>query len=241
MGHLAHLYRAALARRAGAGLSPGRGFSGRRALGAGAGRQHLLRPRPAGTDGRAPMRRRQGGTVFGYQVADPERYGVVDFDADGTVRGIIEKPEVPPSNYAVTGLYFLDGTAPATRAQRQALGARRAGDHLAAGDVSGRGQPAGAAHGARLCLARYRHPWQPCWMRAISCARIQERQGQQIGSPEEIAFQQGWISRGDLQVTGRTLQEKRLWRLSGQTVSFFTMSCFQELLGRRRTRLSFQD
>jgi glucose-1-phosphate thymidylyltransferase len=53
-----------------------------------------------------------GGTVFGYRVADPERYGVVDFDASGTVRGIIEKPQNPPSHYAVTGLYCLDGTAP---------------------------------------------------------------------------------------------------------------------------------
>jgi glucose-1-phosphate thymidylyltransferase len=45
-----------------------------------------------------------GATVFGHHVSDPERYGVVDFDVDGTVRAIIEKPEVPPSNYAVTGL-----------------------------------------------------------------------------------------------------------------------------------------
>jgi glucose-1-phosphate thymidylyltransferase len=53
-----------------------------------------------------------GGTVFGYRVADPERYGVVDFDSAGQVRAIIEKPEQPPSNYAVTGLYYLDGRAP---------------------------------------------------------------------------------------------------------------------------------
>ncbi|WP_244561721.1 sugar phosphate nucleotidyltransferase [Mesorhizobium australicum] len=53
-----------------------------------------------------------GATVFGYRMADPERYGVVDFNADGTVRSIVEKPSVPRSNYAVTGLYFLDGTAP---------------------------------------------------------------------------------------------------------------------------------
>ncbi|MFT6104470.1 MAG: glucose-1-phosphate thymidylyltransferase, partial [Paracoccaceae bacterium] len=52
-----------------------------------------------------------GGTVFGYRVADPERYGVVDFDASGKARAIIEKPKVPPSSYAVTGLYFLDGSA----------------------------------------------------------------------------------------------------------------------------------
>ena len=53
-----------------------------------------------------------GGAVFGYRVSDPERYGVVHFDADGRVVSIIEKPEKPASNYAVTGLYFLDGTAP---------------------------------------------------------------------------------------------------------------------------------
>ena len=53
-----------------------------------------------------------GATVFGYHVSDPERYGVVDFDDDGTVRSIIEKPEIPASNYAVTGLYFVDATAP---------------------------------------------------------------------------------------------------------------------------------
>jgi len=56
--------------------------------------------------------RPDGGTVFGYHVADPERYGVVNFDADGTVRAILEKPENPPSNFAVTGLYLLDGRAP---------------------------------------------------------------------------------------------------------------------------------
>ena len=53
-----------------------------------------------------------GATVFGYHVSDPERYGVVAFDDDGKVQSIIEKPDVPPSNYAVTGLYFLDGSAP---------------------------------------------------------------------------------------------------------------------------------
>ncbi len=61
----------------------------------------------AATDARA-----EGGTVFGYHVADPERYGVVDFDTHGRARSIVEKPKVPPSNYAVTGLYFLDASAP---------------------------------------------------------------------------------------------------------------------------------
>ena len=53
-----------------------------------------------------------GGSIFGYHVTDPERYGVVDFEPDGQIRAIVEKPAVPPSRYAVTGLYFLDGRAP---------------------------------------------------------------------------------------------------------------------------------
>mgnify|MGYP000013366343 CR=1 FL=1 len=58
-----------------------------------------------------------GATVFGYRVADPERYGVVALDGEGRVTGIVEKPSVPPSNYAVTGLYYLDGRAPALARQ----------------------------------------------------------------------------------------------------------------------------
>ncbi len=53
-------------------------------------------------------KQQSGATVFGYYVADPERYGVVSFDKDGKVNDIIEKPKVPPSNFAVTGLYFYD-------------------------------------------------------------------------------------------------------------------------------------
>jgi glucose-1-phosphate thymidylyltransferase len=53
-----------------------------------------------------------GGTVFGYHVADPERYGVAAFDDQGRVTALVEKPKVPPSSFAITGLYFLDGRAP---------------------------------------------------------------------------------------------------------------------------------
>src|SRR5690606_31545985 len=60
----------------------------------------------------AAAAREAGGTVFGYRVNDPERYGVVEFAADGKAISIIEKPERPASDYAVTGLYFLDGDAP---------------------------------------------------------------------------------------------------------------------------------
>jgi glucose-1-phosphate thymidylyltransferase len=95
VGPPARMDRAGLARRPRAGLSPGRGLPRGRALGHGAGRQHLLRPRPAEAHGPAEDKP-EGSTVFGYRVADPERYGVVDFDGD-RVRGIVEKPKVPPS------------------------------------------------------------------------------------------------------------------------------------------------
>lgn len=136
--------------------------------------------------------RAQGGTVFGYRVADPERYGVVDFDASGTVRGIIEKPAVAPSSYAVTGLYFLDGSAP-ERARAVTPSARGELEivtllemYLAEGllDVAqlGRGYAwlDTGTHASLLDAGNF--------VRTLS-----ERQGLQIGSPDEIAFQAGWI------------------------------------------------
>ena len=56
----------------------------------------------------AADKKAKGGTVFGYRVSDPERYGVVGFDADGNVSELVEKPVSPPSRFAITGLYFLD-------------------------------------------------------------------------------------------------------------------------------------
>lgn len=138
-----------------------------------------------------------GATVFGYQVADPERYGVVDFDADGTVRGIIEKPDVPPSNHAVTGLYFVDGTAPA-KARAVKPSARGEVEittllemYLAEGSLRVQRMGRGYAwldtgtHGSLLDAGNF-------------VRTIEKRQGQQIGCPEEIAFQLGWITRADL-------------------------------------------
>ena len=134
----------------------------------------------------------QGGTVFGYRVADPERYGVVDFAPDGTVRQIIEKPAKAPSPYAVTGLYFLDGTAPA-RAARVTPSERGELEitsllesYLADGQLSvelmGRGYAwlDTGTHASLLDAGNF--------VRTLS-----DRQGQQIGSPDEIAFGQGWI------------------------------------------------
>ena len=143
-----------------------------------------------------------GGTVFGYRVADPERYGVVDFAADGTVRQIVEKPEVPPSHFAVTGLYFLDGTAPARAAQVQPS---PRGEleitsllemYLADGQLSVQQMGRGYAwldtgtHASLLDAGNF--------VRTLS-----ERQGQQIGSPDEIAWTHGWIDDAALEARAR--------------------------------------
>ncbi|WP_297339576.1 glucose-1-phosphate thymidylyltransferase RfbA [Pseudophaeobacter sp.] len=138
-----------------------------------------------------------GGTVFGYHVADPERYGVVDFDAEGRARQIIEKPAVAPSNYAVTGLYFLDGTAPArARAvQPSPRGELEITDLLQMYldeealrvETMGRGYAwlDTGTHGSLLEAGNF-------------VRTLQERQGLQTGCPEEIAFEQGWIDREGL-------------------------------------------
>jgi glucose-1-phosphate thymidylyltransferase len=141
--------------------------------------------------------RTTGGTVFGYRVADPERYGVVRFDADGRAAEIIEKPAVPPSNYAVTGLYYLDGTAPdrARAIKPSPRGELEIADllqmYLEDGVLSVETMGRGYAwldtgtHGSLLDAGNF-------------VRTLESRQGLQTGSPEEIAWQQGWISDDDL-------------------------------------------
>jgi glucose-1-phosphate thymidylyltransferase len=139
-----------------------------------------------------------GGTVFGYHVADPERYGVVDFDAHGKVRAIIEKPVVPPSHFAVTGLYYLDGTAPERAAKIRPsprgeleivdlLESYRAEGSLRV-EAMGRGYAwlDTGTHGSLLDAGNF-------------VRTLQLRQGLQVGCPDEIAYRLGWISAGDLQ------------------------------------------
>jgi glucose-1-phosphate thymidylyltransferase len=136
--------------------------------------------------------RPEGGTVFGYQVADPERYGVVAFDSEGRVLSIEEKPEQPRSNFAVTGIYVLDGSAPArARAVRPSargeleitevlnsylkdalLNVERMGRGFAWLDTG--------THASLLDAGNF-------------VRTIEERQNVKIGCPEEIAFHEGWI------------------------------------------------
>ena len=141
--------------------------------------------------------RETGGTVFGYHVTDPERYGVVDFDTDGAVRAIVEKPAVPPSNYAVTGLYFLDGRAPelAARVTPSARGELEITDLLelyrAEGALQVERMGRGFAwldtgtHGSLLDAGNF--------VRTLT-----ERQGLQVGAPDEIAYRAGWIDKAAL-------------------------------------------
>ena len=144
----------------------------------------------------------QGATVFGYRVADPERYGVVDFDEKDRVRAIIEKPAVPPSNFAVTGLYFLDGTATA-RAKKVQPSARGELEivsllesYLQDGMLSVKKMGRGYAwldtgtHASLLDAGNF--------VRTLT-----ERQGQQVGSPDEVAFEMGWITNDQLKARAR--------------------------------------
>jgi glucose-1-phosphate thymidylyltransferase len=138
-----------------------------------------------------------GGTVFGYHVADPERYGVVIFAKDGTAESIIEKPTNPKSRYAVTGLYFLDGDAPklAREVQPSPRGELEITTllemYLAQGNLRVNRMGRGYAwldtgtHASLLDAGNF--------VRTLT-----QRQGLQTGCLEEIAHDQGWISDDDL-------------------------------------------
>ncbi|MTH33257.1 glucose-1-phosphate thymidylyltransferase RfbA [Paracoccus limosus] len=145
----------------------------------------------------AADKRPSGGTVFGYRVADPERYGVVAFDDQGQVREIIEKPPVPPSDYAVTGLYFLDGTAP-ERAKQVKPSAR--------GEIEITTLLETYLHEGNLTVERMGRGF--AWLDTGTHSSLldagnfvrtlEDRQGLQTGCPEEIAFDQGWIDEAGL-------------------------------------------
>ena len=136
--------------------------------------------------------RTEGGTVFGYRVADPERYGVVDFDAAGQVRAIVEKPASPPSNYALTGLFYLDGQAP----ERAALAKPSARGELEIVDLLEQYRSEGALSVEILGrgFAWLDTGTHASLLEAGNFVRaLTERQGLQIGSPDEIAYNSGWI------------------------------------------------
>ena len=138
-----------------------------------------------------------GGTVFGYRVSDPERYGVVEFDREGRVLSIVEKPEKPKSAYAVTGIYFLDAGAPErAKAIRPSLRGELEitdllnlyhGEGLLNVETLGRGFAwlDTGTHESLLEAAEF-------------IRTIEERQNLKVGCPEEIAFLNGWIDETEL-------------------------------------------
>lgn len=149
-----------------------------------------------------------GAAVFGYHVMDPERYGVVDFDSNGVVRSIVEKPIAPASNYAVTGLYFVDGTAPiraknlmpSDRGELEITSLLNSylDDGLLSVELFGRGFAwlDTGTHSSLLDAGNF--------VRTIT-----ERQGLQVGSPDEIAFLSGWISKDVLLKTSNKFGKNR--------------------------------
>ena len=134
----------------------------------------------------------KGATVFGYHVSDPERYGVVEFDDAGQVECIVEKPTVPPSNYAVTGLYFVDETAP-KRAKQVTPSAR--------GELEITSLLETYLHDGTLRIEKMGRGY--AWLDTGTHASLldasnfvrtlTERQGLQVGSPDEVAYQLKWI------------------------------------------------
>ena len=147
-----------------------------------------------------------GATVFAYRVHDPERYGVVEFDADGRAISIEEKPTQPRSSYAVTGLYFYDNDVvkvarnikPSPRGeleitdvngvylQEQTLTVKTMGRGYAWLDTG--------THESMLEASQF-------------IQTIETRQGLKVCCPEEIAFRQGWINAGDLEKLAQPLKK----------------------------------
>jgi glucose-1-phosphate thymidylyltransferase len=146
----------------------------------------------------------RGATIFAYPVQDPERYGVVEFDATGQAISLEEKPKQPKSRYAVTGLYFYDNQVldiaaslkPSARGELEITDVNRI--YLAQGKLNvvfmGRG-----------------HAWLDTGTHeslidaSVFISTIEKRQGLKVACPEEIAWRKGWIDDGSLQALAESL------------------------------------
>jgi glucose-1-phosphate thymidylyltransferase len=156
-------------------------------------------------DLRSAATREHGATVFGYQVRDPERYGVVEFDASGCPVSLEEKPARPKSSYAVTGLYFYDnqvldiaaGLVPSARGELEITDVNRT--YLHRDELHVQKLPRGVAwldtgtHEALMQASNY-------------IQAIEERQGLMVACLEEIAFRMDYIDRADLARLARAME-----------------------------------
>lgn len=148
----------------------------------------------------------EGATVFAYHVSDPERYGVVEFDKDGTAIGLEEKPQQPKSNYAITGLYFYDNDViemaksltPSERGELEITDINRI--YMQQGRLS-------------VAMMRRGYAWldtgthQSMIEASNFIATIEERQGLKVSCPEEIAFRRGFIDPEQLRVLAEPLKK----------------------------------
>ncbi len=148
----------------------------------------------------------RGATIFAYQVADPERYGVAEFDATGRVVSLEEKPRQPKSRFAVTGLYFYDnrvldiaaGLSPSARGELEITDVNRA--YLEWGELACEVMGRGLAwldtgtHESLLEASQF-------------IATIERRQGLKIACPEEIAYRLGYIDAAQMERLGRAMEK----------------------------------
>jgi glucose-1-phosphate thymidylyltransferase len=164
---------------------------------------------------RAAGARSEGATVFAYQVRDPERYGVVSFDADGKALQIVEKPKNPSSSWAVTGLYFYDRRISdfARRIKPSARG------ELEITDLNQLYLHDGSLHVERLGRGT---AWldagtpDSLLQAATFVQTIQSRQGNLVGCPEEVAFRMGYIDAASLRERAALIGKTELGRILGE-------------------------
>ncbi len=167
-----------------------------------------------------------GAQIFAYPVRDPQRYGVVEFDANGRALSIEEKPQRPRSHYAVPGLYFYDGQVvelaqslqPSPRGELEITDLNRI--YLERGDlrveIMGRGVAwlDAGTHESLLQAANF-------------VQAVEERQGMQISCPEEIAYRMGYISRDELRVQAQ--------RFSGNQYGTYLLRLLEEEIPFHKT------